>query len=182
MIEIQETSWYSDRLGREMPVKRYGTKGKPCLVIPSQDGKHNDFESFGMVEACRPFIENGRLQLFCVDTIDAETWSCTWKNPRDRIFLHEKWMQYLFCEVLPFMKQAAPGQLSMTMALYRRSHMYFCVGQGAWEDELLADTRKLDSVLKAKGIPAFVDYWGYDVSHDWCWWQKQAAYFLGKIL
>ena len=54
MIEIQETSWYSDRLGREMPVKRYGTKGKPCLVIPSQDGKHNDFESFGMVEACRP--------------------------------------------------------------------------------------------------------------------------------
>ena len=78
MIEIQETSWYSDRLGREMPVKRYGTKGKPCLVIPSQDGKHNDFESFGMVEACRPFIENGRLQLFCVDTIDAETWSCTW--------------------------------------------------------------------------------------------------------
>lgn len=55
MIEIQETSWYSDRLGREMPVKRYGTKGKPCLVIPSQDGKHNDFESFGMVEACRPF-------------------------------------------------------------------------------------------------------------------------------
>ena len=46
MIEIQETSWYSDRLGREMPVKRYGTKGKPCLVIPSQDGKHNDFETF----------------------------------------------------------------------------------------------------------------------------------------
>ena len=73
MIEIQETSWYSDRLGREMPVKHYGTKGKPCLVIPSQDGKHNDFESFGMVEACRPFIENGRLQLFCVDTIDAKT-------------------------------------------------------------------------------------------------------------
>ena len=100
MIEIQETSWYSDRLGREMPVKRYGTKGKPCLVIPSQDGKHNDFESFGMVEACRPFIENGRLQLFCVDTIDAETWSCTWKNARDRIVLHEDWMQYLVQEVL----------------------------------------------------------------------------------
>ena len=81
MIEIQETSWYSDRLGREMPVKRYGTKGKPCLVIPSQDGKHNDFESFGMVEACRPFIENGRLQLFCVDTIDAETCPAPGKIP-----------------------------------------------------------------------------------------------------
>ena len=68
------------------------------------------------------------------------------------------------------------------MSLYRRSNMFFCVGQGAWEDELLADTRKLDGVLHAKGIPAFVDYWGYDVAHDWNWWQKQAPYFLGKIL
>ena len=68
------------------------------------------------------------------------------------------------------------------MSLYRRSDMFFCVGQGAWEDELLADTRKLDGVLHAKGIPAFVDYWGYDVAHDWNWWQKQAPYFLGKIL
>ena len=68
------------------------------------------------------------------------------------------------------------------MALYRRSHMFFCVGQGAWEDELLADTRKLDAVLKAKNIPAFVDYWGYDVNHDWDWWRRQAAYFLGKIM
>ncbi|MEI3189350.1 MAG: hypothetical protein V8S38_06665 [Lachnospiraceae bacterium] len=46
------------------------------------------------------------------------------------------------------------------MSLYRRSDMFFCVGQGAWEDELLADTRKLDGVMHTKGIPAFVDYLG----------------------
>lgn len=66
--------------------------------------------------------------------------------------------------------------------LYARSHIFICVGQGAWEDELLADTRKLDRVLKDSGIPAFVDYWGFDVNHDWNWWQKQVAYFLGKIM
>ncbi|MCD8198152.1 MAG: hypothetical protein LUE24_13485 [Lachnospiraceae bacterium] len=75
-MEIQMTQWYSERLGREMPVKRYGQAGKPCLVIPSQNGNCHDFEGFGMVEACSPFIESGRLQLFCVDAIDAETWSC----------------------------------------------------------------------------------------------------------
>ena len=67
------------------------------------------------------------------------------------------------------------------MSLYRQSTIILCVGQGAWEDELLAGTRALDGVLQAKGIPAWVDYWGYDVNHDWCWWQKQLPYFFGKI-
>ena len=68
------------------------------------------------------------------------------------------------------------------MELYRQSKMYFCVGQGAWEDELLAGTRELDTILCQKGIPAVFDYWGYDVCHDWCWWQKQLPYFMEKVL
>ena len=198
-----------------------------------------------MVEACRPWIDEGKIRLFCVDTIDEETVSCTWKNPQDRIEQHERWMQYLIQEVCPLINQYSSNAIGMTigcsmgayhagnlffrfpdrfdaticlsgvydassilggymdglvylnspchclqnmpadhpyMRLYERSHMFFCVGQGAWEEELLAGTRKLDSILKAKGIPAWVDYWGYDVNHDWYWWKKQIAYFLGKIL
>ncbi|MCD8097964.1 MAG: hypothetical protein LUE31_08020 [Lachnospiraceae bacterium] len=68
------------------------------------------------------------------------------------------------------------------MELYRQSKIFICVGQGAWEDQLLAGTRQLDAVLRERGIPAFVDYWGYDVNHDWPWWRAQAPYFLEKIL
>ena len=67
------------------------------------------------------------------------------------------------------------------MDLYRASQIILCVGQGAWEDDLLSSTRRMDTLLREKGIPAWVDYWGYDVCHDWCWWQKQLPYFLGKI-
>lgn len=67
------------------------------------------------------------------------------------------------------------------MPLYRRSRMIFCVGQGAWEDDLLASTRRLEAVLCAKGIPAWVDYWGHDVNHDWDWWRRQIRYFIEKI-
>ena len=57
--------------------------------------------------------------------------------------------------------------------LYDEGKLYFhCAKSG----------HKLDAVLKAKNIPAFVDYWGYDVNHDWDWWRRQAAYFLGKIM
>lgn len=67
------------------------------------------------------------------------------------------------------------------MELYRQSQLIFCVGQGAWEDELLAGTRALDAVCRQKAIPAWFDYWGFDVNHDWCWWQKQLPYFMGKL-
>jgi len=64
----------------------------------------------------------------------------------------------------------------------RRLRLTFCCGQGAWEDQMLADTRALEHVLKAKSIPALVDYWGADVSHDWPWWRRQMPYFLSKWL
>jgi esterase/lipase superfamily enzyme len=243
-MQIKELGWYSERLHRQTTIKIYGHAGKPCLVIPSQNGKRNDFEGFGMVGVCSPWIEAGKLQLFCVDTIDEETVSCTWKNPRERMELHESWVQYLIQEVCPLMENHSYAGKAMTMGcsmgayhagnlffrfpdhfdaticlsgvydahnymgdysddlvylnspcqclrnmpsdhpymeLYRNSHMFFCVGQGAWEDELLDGTHALEAVLREKGIPAWIDYWGYDVNHDWDWWRKQIVYFLGKL-
>ena len=47
---------------------------------------------------------------------------------------------------------------------------------------MLADTHRLEEVLHAKSIPAWVDYWGTDVDHDWPWWHKQLGYFMGRWL
>lgn len=60
--------------------------------------------------------------------------------------------------------------------------LLLCVGQGAWEDDALASTKALNSLLESKGIHTQLELWGYDVSHDWSWWQKQWPMFLGRIL
>lgn len=65
---------------------------------------------------------------------------------------------------------------------YRQSQIIVCCGQGAWEDAMLADSLQLKSILDAKGIPAWIDIWGYDVNHDWPWWQKMMPYYLEHIL
>jgi esterase/lipase superfamily enzyme len=65
--------------------------------------------------------------------------------------------------------------------LYQKSDIIVCVGQGAWEDEALEDTRLLKSLLEEKRIPAWIDIWGADVNHDWPWWFKQMNYFLGHL-
>lgn len=55
-----------------------------------------------------------------------------------------------------------------------------CVGLGAWEQP--ETTRRVDELCRQKGIHMWVDYWGYDVNHDWPWWHKQAAYFAPHLL
>ncbi|HVP66501.1 MAG TPA: alpha/beta hydrolase-fold protein [Anaeromyxobacteraceae bacterium] len=64
---------------------------------------------------------------------------------------------------------------------YRKSRIVFAVGQGAYEEDCLRDTRALESVLAAKAVPAWFDYWGHDVNHDWPWWRRMLPYFLEKL-
>src|SRR5574339_267451 len=64
---------------------------------------------------------------------------------------------------------------------YRQSHIIVCAGQGAWEDEMLADTRELKRILEQKNITHWVDFWGYDVNHDWPWWRKMLPFFLDTL-
>jgi esterase/lipase superfamily enzyme len=64
---------------------------------------------------------------------------------------------------------------------YRQSRIIVCTGQGAWEDEMLADTLALKRILEQKDIPHWIDVWGGDVNHDWPWWHKMLPYFLEKL-
>lgn len=68
------------------------------------------------------------------------------------------------------------------VSLYRQGKIVIAIGQGAWEGELLPSNRKLEQLLRAKDIPAWVDYWGFDVNHDWPWWHKMIVYYLGHLL
>ncbi len=64
--------------------------------------------------------------------------------------------------------------------LYNLKRAVICCGQGPWE--VPEYTRHLKEILDAKGIHAWVDFWGYDSSHDWDWWYKQVAYFVPWLL
>jgi esterase/lipase superfamily enzyme len=64
----------------------------------------------------------------------------------------------------------------------RSRRLFFCCGQGSWEKPMLEDTHALAAVVSDKSIPAWIDIWGRDVSHDWPWWHRQIAYFFGKWL
>jgi esterase/lipase superfamily enzyme len=65
---------------------------------------------------------------------------------------------------------------------FRNSQIIICVGQGSWEGEMRSEAASLKSILESKGVTAWVDFWGYDVDHDWPWWRQQLPYFLSKVM
>ncbi len=239
-MNVEYVKWWSPNLSQDMELKVYGQGGKPFVVFPAQGGRFYEYEDFGMVEACRPSIEGGRVTLVTVDGIDNQSW-CNWDlHPADRARRHNDYDRYVIAEVIPFIHSrgwtgamGATGcsmggyhaanfffrhpdvfdtmvSLSGLMQLrlfvgdycegdvyfntplaylpgqndpwyidqYRHSQIIVCAGQGPWDEEMLADARALGAILEAKGVHAWIDVWGDDVSHDWPWWRHQMPYFL----
>nr|WP_293842001.1 alpha/beta hydrolase-fold protein [uncultured Arsenicibacter sp.] len=93
--------WYSPNLGRKMEMLIFGHAGARVLVFPTRCGRFYEYENFGLVEALADKINNGWIQLFCVDSIDAESVYNVYAPPNDRIRRHLQYEQYILDEVLP---------------------------------------------------------------------------------
>lgn len=99
---------YSPSLGRDMELLHYGHSGRPLLVFPTSQGRFYQWEDFGLVGALADFIDSGRVQLVCVDSVDGESWYAKDKHPADRVKRHLQYEAYLLNEVLPPMPGGVP--------------------------------------------------------------------------
>ena len=97
--------WHSSRLGREMELLVFGHAGLPVLVFPTSGGRFFEFEDRGMTGVLGGKIDVGKLQLFCVDSVDNESWYNRQVPPRWRIARHMQYEDYVLSEVLPLIRQ-----------------------------------------------------------------------------
>jgi esterase/lipase superfamily enzyme len=94
--------WYSRYLQRDMELLVLGHAGARVMVFPTRAGRFFDYEDWGIARALQPSIEAGHLQLYCLDSIDADSLYCTQCPPRQRILRHMAYERYVIREVLPF--------------------------------------------------------------------------------
>ncbi len=96
--------WYSPELGREMELLAFGHGGLPAIVFPTSQSRFYEFEDRGMVAAVGGKIDNGELQLVCVDSLDGESWYNRNVGPRWRIARQVQYDKYIVDEVVPFVR------------------------------------------------------------------------------
>lgn len=96
--------WYSHGLGRDMELLVFGHGGVPAIVFPTSQARFYEFEDRGMVGAIWHKIEHGEWQLFCVDSLDAESWYNRNVPPRWRIARQVQYQRYIREEVVPLVR------------------------------------------------------------------------------
>ena len=75
--------WWSPSLGRPMELLRFGHAGARVLVFPTSMGRFFEWEDRGMIGALADQIDNGWIQVICVDSVDAESWYGKWRPLRN---------------------------------------------------------------------------------------------------
>jgi esterase/lipase superfamily enzyme len=103
-MKKQIISWHSPSLNKEMPVAVYGDYGFALLMIPTAAADFLEYERFQLMEAVRPFVDSGKLKIFSIDSINTESWMNPHMDGRHKIVRHKQWNEYVFNEVVPFIK------------------------------------------------------------------------------
>jgi esterase/lipase superfamily enzyme len=117
--------WYSSQLGRDMEFLLYGHAGRPILVFPTSMGRFYQNEDFHMIGTLGWRLDNGEIQVLCVDGIDLESWYNRYISPHDRAQRHNAYERYIMHELLPWWQYrnwAVGNNLCVTGASFGAYH------------------------------------------------------------
>lgn len=107
----------SANLGSTMSVLSFGSKGYPVVVFPTQGAGCEQWEQFGMIDELAPLIDAGRIRLFCVDTVDTESWIDVEANKEYRTDRQESYYHYVCDELLPLVHETCGGDNLRPLAI-----------------------------------------------------------------
>jgi len=100
--------WHSPAVERDMEMLVFGEAGTPVVVYPTSMGRFYQWEDFGMIDHLRSRIEDGWLQLWCVDSIDAESFYAKTKPWTERATRALAYERYVVDEVMPTIRGENP--------------------------------------------------------------------------
>ena len=96
--------WFSPHLKKDMEFLVFGQSGTPVLFFPTRTARFYDYENWKVIDAIADKINKGWLQVYCVDSIDLESFYCTCSHPSERIVRHIQYENYVLNEVMPFIR------------------------------------------------------------------------------
>lgn len=97
-------SWYSPALNKEMPIVTYGHYGFALLLVPTAAADYLEYERFQLIDSLRPFIEEGKLKVYSINSINNESWLNNEMDPRHKVIRHNQFNDYVFNEVIPYIR------------------------------------------------------------------------------
>jgi esterase/lipase superfamily enzyme len=105
----EHQGWYSPALNRYMHLQVFGHAGARTLVFPTSMGGHNEWPDRRMHEVLRDHLDNGWIQMFCLDHVHGESWYAEGLHPGAMAWRHLQYLEYIRAEVMPFTASRNPN-------------------------------------------------------------------------
>ncbi|NBP30381.1 MAG: esterase, partial [Flavobacteriia bacterium] len=103
-------TWYSPALQKEMPIAVYGHYGFALLMIPTAAADYLEYERFELIEHLRPFIDQGKMKVFSINSINMESWMNKPMEGAHKAIRHNQFNQYVWEEVIPFIQNTTSAE------------------------------------------------------------------------
>lgn len=103
-MERKIAFWHSPSLDREMPVVTYGHHGFALLMVPTAAADYLEYERFQMIDHLAPFINEGKVKVFSVNSINTESWLNKQMEGAHKAIRQNQFNDYIYNEVVPYIK------------------------------------------------------------------------------
>ena len=108
--------WYSDRLGQDITVARWGTYGVPVLLFPTAGGDAEEVERHKMVAHLGPLIDAGRAKVYSCDSVAGKAMAERVGSTDYRMALFNAFHEAVAEEVIPAIHSDVGGHLPVVVA------------------------------------------------------------------
>ncbi len=105
MPKIEYTDYYSHILNMSIKVEVTGHYGHPILMFPTSQGSYTQNHDFHLNDSVNWFVEQGKIKLFNVQTLDSWSFYDNGISPHDRIHRYEQWVQFILKEYIPYLQR-----------------------------------------------------------------------------
>ncbi|HXG91963.1 MAG TPA: alpha/beta hydrolase-fold protein [Blastocatellia bacterium] len=109
-------SWHSPSLGRNMEVVSYGHYGFPLLLFPTAAADFLEYERFYLIDAMSEAIEQGKVKVFSINSINRMSWLNPRVHPRDKAIRQAQYNSYITNEVVPYIYNSCRGRMGIITA------------------------------------------------------------------
>lgn len=99
--------WHSPHLEREIETLIFGDRGYPVLIFPSSQGRYYEAKDFKLIDSLSWFIDQGKIRVFCPDSIDGLSLYNKNIHPAERIRNHDLYDKFIHDELMGKMRHEA---------------------------------------------------------------------------
>jgi len=97
----KNASWYSQRLGQDVSVVRWGNYGTPVLLFPTAGGDAEEIERFHVIRVLEGLINAGRIKVYSCDSVAGQHLITGEGSVAQRCQIQNQFHHFIYQELVP---------------------------------------------------------------------------------